>query len=291
MFKNFYEARDAFDALLLGDTAERTAVTDRAIIAVFRVLLENTLYKGTAYGHVRHDRTKQEVLGKLTGYGRTTIVDALNELERLDMIKRTSRRPGQTGSASDEIRITWPKMWGGESSETEHSAESSASEHSPVAEHSVPETEHSGGPDCSETEHSYKEGNKRKEKNLEEPQDQAKPGLEVADISLNPKQEQEQRPEWLNEVTLGASTPGPVQPRGALAAPQHVYITGPDMWAFPPPWRLPFPGKRGLGEYSWYVPSDFVEEYAARHREDLAASRSAQREAQKAHSSALEVAR
>jgi hypothetical protein len=105
MFKSFFEARDTFNGFLLrGDVP--TPEGDRAMITVFRVLLECTMFSGQSYGYVQQGITGQEVLARLTGYTERSIRAALRDMEKAGLIERHSR-----GKAGTDIRISWSPMW------------------------------------------------------------------------------------------------------------------------------------------------------------------------------------
>lgn len=143
MFTNFFQARDAWDAELLADDSPASR-EDLSAYAIFRVLLEHTMWKKTdthtGYGWVLDAYCPQETLGKLTGISRRqTVGKALGVLEERKLIQRRARRDwNKPGSEADAIKITWKPVWAddesSESAESEHpagipeSAESAPSE-------------------------------------------------------------------------------------------------------------------------------------------------------------------
>jgi hypothetical protein len=104
----FFQARDAFDALVLnGDPVPEH---ERAMVTVFRILLQHTMYKGDAKGFVRRDRSSVEVLARLAVYSPKKVGEALADLEAGGFIKRRRRPRGNGGSDTQEIYLSWPAM-------------------------------------------------------------------------------------------------------------------------------------------------------------------------------------
>lgn len=136
MFKNFFEARDAWDAELVAEETRRGG--ERSIqtpYALFRVLLEHTIFdpKSPAYGWVTDKHTGQETLGKLMGITRRqTIARALSDLEGMYLIERHRARNRKPGSSPDRIKITWEPMQvedaPSEGAQSAHQTESALSE-------------------------------------------------------------------------------------------------------------------------------------------------------------------
>lgn len=121
MFKNFFEARDVLDREVLDDP-EPIRNDQRAAFAVFRLLLEHTLYtldKKTAepmpsYGWVAEgDRkmTSIATIARLAGYSERQVKTALGQLAEWGFIERYAVRTGKPGSRPDRIKITWGPMW------------------------------------------------------------------------------------------------------------------------------------------------------------------------------------
>lgn len=81
--------------------------------AIFRYLLEFTLYGGEAYGWVRHDACGIKTIASSTGFSEKTVKRALTMLESNGLIKRVTRTKGTGGRLSDEIRMDWDYLYAG----------------------------------------------------------------------------------------------------------------------------------------------------------------------------------
>jgi len=81
--------------------------------AIFRYLLEFTLYGGEAYGWVRHDACGVRTIATSTGFSEKTVKRALIMLENNGLIRRVTRAKGTGGRLADEIRVDWDYLYVG----------------------------------------------------------------------------------------------------------------------------------------------------------------------------------
>ena len=100
----YFQARDELDRAILDGI---DVAGSGPAIAIFRLLLSHTFFKGDAYGWVRADRCGIDVIAKLTGYCERTVKDHLKELARVGLIKRYTRPRATGGRYPDNIFISW----------------------------------------------------------------------------------------------------------------------------------------------------------------------------------------
>jgi hypothetical protein len=105
---NFYQARDKMHREFLAGS-DMPGPTR----AVFRYLLEFTLYGGEGYGWVRHDACGVTTIALSTGFSEKTVKRAMAMLENNGLIKRVTRTRATGGRLSDEIRMEWDYLYAG----------------------------------------------------------------------------------------------------------------------------------------------------------------------------------
>lgn len=110
---NFYQARDELHREFLAGS-EMPAPTR----AVFRHLLEFTLYGGEAYGWVRHDACGIKTIAASTGLSVRTVLRSMAMLEANGLIKRVARTKGTGGRLIDEVRVDWNYLYVGPESDS-----------------------------------------------------------------------------------------------------------------------------------------------------------------------------
>lgn len=103
---SFFQVRDELNREFLrgSDMAGPTR-------AIFRHLLECTLYAGEAYGWVRHDACGVSTIARITGYSERAVKEHLRLLEANGLIRRYNRTKGTKGRKNDEIRIDWEYLY------------------------------------------------------------------------------------------------------------------------------------------------------------------------------------
>lgn len=110
---NFYQARDKLHREFLAGSPMPGPSR-----AVFRYLLEFTLYGGEAYGWVRHDACGIKTIAASTGMSERTVLRAMLLLENNGLIKRVARTKGSGGRLADEVRIDWEYLYVGAESDS-----------------------------------------------------------------------------------------------------------------------------------------------------------------------------
>jgi hypothetical protein len=101
---NFYQARDEMHREFL-----RGSGMPGPTRAIFRYLLEFTLYGESGYGWVRHDACGIDTIAASTGFSDRSVKEYLRQLEANGLIKRY--RKDRKGGANDEIRIEWSYLY------------------------------------------------------------------------------------------------------------------------------------------------------------------------------------
>lgn len=140
----FYQARDEMNREFL-----RGSDMPGPTRAIFRYLVECTMFSGEAYGWVRHDACGVPTIAKITGFSVHTVKDHLRLLEDNGLIRRYRReQAGRGGRHPDEIRIEWKFMFEGAANErsSEVQFEGAGDEPSlPITDKSFTEPGEAGG--------------------------------------------------------------------------------------------------------------------------------------------------
>ena len=103
---SFFQARDEMNREFL-----RGSDMPAPARAVFRHLLECTLFTGEAYGWVRHDACGIKNIAALTGMSDRSVSRCLQALENNKLIRRVSRARGAGGRLNDEIQVVWKYLY------------------------------------------------------------------------------------------------------------------------------------------------------------------------------------
>lgn len=117
---NFYQARDQVHREFLAGSDMPGPAR-----AVFRYLLEFTLYGDKGYGWVRHDACGVKTIADSTGFSVRTVIRAMAMLENNGLIKRVTRTKGTGGRLIDEVRMDWEYLYVGPEGDTVASSGSS----------------------------------------------------------------------------------------------------------------------------------------------------------------------
>jgi hypothetical protein len=103
MYRSYFTARDALDAALAaGELALKGPQC-----AVFRYLLEHTMFSGENYGWVTESAVGNPVIARRTGLHENTVQKAVVALNALGLIESWGRPVFAGGKRFDMVHVRW----------------------------------------------------------------------------------------------------------------------------------------------------------------------------------------